>query len=42
VGAHHLVRFLVVSLAVAVAARHFPRHPNTPARKPSYRPGFDD
>jgi membrane AbrB-like protein len=42
VGAHHLVRFLVVSLAVAVAARRFPRRRLTPARKRWQRPGFDD
>jgi membrane AbrB-like protein len=45
VGAHHLVRFLVVSLAVAVAARRLARRPLTPARKRWQRPGhgaFDD
>jgi membrane AbrB-like protein len=42
VGAHHLVRFLVVSLAVAVAARRFSRRPLKPARKRWQRPGFDD
>jgi len=45
VGAHHLVRFLVVSLAVAVAARRLTRRALTPARKRWRRPGhgaFDD
>jgi uncharacterized protein len=42
VGAHHLVRFLAVSLAVAMAARRFPRSAHMPARKRGYRPGFDD
>jgi uncharacterized protein len=45
VGAHHLVRFLVVSLAVAMAARRLTRRSLTPARKRWQRPGhgaFDD
>jgi membrane AbrB-like protein len=42
VGAHHLARFLVVSLAVAMAARRFHRRPHMPVGKRSYRPGFDD
>ena len=45
VGAHHLVRFLVVSLAIAVAARRFGGRKRTPARRRWQRPGrgaFDD
>jgi uncharacterized protein len=42
VGAHHLVRFLVVSLAVAAAARGFPPRAHMPARERRHRPGFDD
>jgi uncharacterized membrane protein AbrB (regulator of aidB expression) len=45
VGAHHLVRFLVVSLALAIAARRLTRRSLTPARKRWQRPGhgaFDD
>jgi membrane AbrB-like protein len=45
VGAHHLVRFLVVSLAVAVAARRFGGRKRAPARRRWQRPGrgaFDD
>jgi membrane AbrB-like protein len=45
VGAHHLVRFLVVSLAIAVAARRFDGRKRAPARRRWQRPGrgaFDD
>ena len=42
VGAHHLVRFLVVSLAVAVAARRLARGPLVPLPKRWQRPGYDD
>ena len=45
VGAHHLVRFLVVSLAIAVAARRFGGRKRAPARRRWQRPGrgaFDD
>ena len=45
VGAHHLVRFLVVSLALALAARRVARRPLTRARKRWPRPGrgaFED
>jgi hypothetical protein len=45
VGAHHLTRFLVVSFAVAVAARRVARRPSVEPRKRWRRPGqgtFDD
>jgi membrane AbrB-like protein len=42
VGAHHLVRFLVVSLAVALAARRLARGPLVPLPKRWQRPGYDD
>jgi membrane AbrB-like protein len=45
VGAHHVLRFLVVSLLVAVAARRLARGPEAQQRKPWLRPGrgtFDD
>jgi uncharacterized protein len=45
VGAHHLVRFLIVSFSVAVVARRIARRPPTHPQKPWQRPGqgtFDD
>ncbi len=42
VGAHHLVRFLVVSLGVAIAARRLARAPLPPSPKRWQRPGYDD
>jgi uncharacterized protein len=45
VGAHHLVRFLVVSLAIAVAARRFGGRKRAPVRRRWQRPArgaFDD
>ena len=45
VGAHHLVRFLVVSLAIAVAARRFGGRASKPVSRRWQRPGrgaFED
>ncbi|HEY7243525.1 MAG TPA: AbrB family transcriptional regulator [Xanthobacteraceae bacterium] len=42
VGAHHLVRFLVVSLGVAIAARRLARSAPKPLPKRWQRPGYDD
>jgi uncharacterized protein len=42
VGAHQMVRFLVVSVGVAVAARRLARRPLKPVPPRWQRPGYDD